>query len=165
MTENDNEEIEELVNMMMEESVYHPVDYCSNFIYSQYPELIHELFEHPGIFLDRYGRKVYREDGTELEMDVAELVGPDDFITQKSTINVEYQTTPLDDAKIDAIFDYKLFLIHKTNLPSLSVVISNLETGKHMECYMSRNNIFNVSHRSRHTRRCSKKNKYLEKYN
>ncbi|SDA40383.1 hypothetical protein [Methanobrevibacter millerae] len=146
MKEENYEEIKELVEIMVEESIHNPTDYCSNFIYSQYPESIHILFEHPGIFLDKYGRKVYREDGTELELDVAELVGPDDFITQKSTINVEYQTTPLERGKIDAIFDYKLYLIHKTNLPSLSVVISNLERGKKMKCYESRNNIFNVLH-------------------
>ena len=146
MNEKNDEEIKELVKIMMEESIHNPTDYCINFIGSEYPKLTHEVFEYPGQFLEKYGRKVYRADGTELELDVAELVGPDDFITQKSTINVEHQTTPIEYGKVDAIFDYKLYLVHKTNLPSLSVVISNLEPGRKMKCYESRNNIFNVLH-------------------
>lgn len=72
------------------------------------------------------------------------MVEKDDFIKQKSTINVEHQTTPIEYGKIDPIYDYKIHLIHENNLPSISIVITSIEQEKEMKCYESQNNVFNI---------------------
>ena len=63
-------------------------------------------------------------------MDCAQLVMPKGDITCKSTINVEHQTYPLKDEKVEVIYDYKIFLIHQTNIPSNSIVMTNMDIGQ-----------------------------------
>ena len=65
-------------------------------------------------------------------MDCAQLVMPKGHITCKSTINVEHQSYPILDEKVETIYDYKLFLIYKTNIPSNSIVMTNMDLGKEM---------------------------------
>ena len=141
---NKNDEIEEMVESMMRETTHNPRDYCFNYIVSRYPKASHESFGFPGKFIKSLDRTVYKEDGSKLELDIAELVGKDGFITQKSTINVEHQTTPIEYGKIDPIYDYKIHLIHQNNLPSISFVMTSLEHETEMKCYTSQNNVFNV---------------------
>ena len=80
--------------------------------------------------MDNLKVEVFTEDGRNLKMDCAQLVMPKGDITCKSTINVEHQTYPIHDEKVGTIYDYKLFLIHKTNIPSNSIVITNKDLGK-----------------------------------
>ena len=75
-------------------------------------------------------------------MDCAQLVMPDNEITCKSTINVEHQTTPINKKKIDAIYDYKLDLIHKKNLPSNSIIITHIDPGQQRIINKSHDQIF-----------------------
>ena len=128
----------------MQKTTNNPRDYCFNYIVSRYPKLSHEVFGFPGKFIKSLDRIAYKEDGSKLELDIAELVEKDEFIKQKSTINVEHQTTPIEYGKIDPIYDYKIHLIHENNLPSISIVITSIEQEKQMKCYESQNNVFNV---------------------
>ena len=141
---NRKKEIDELVESMMQKTTNNPRDYCFNYIVSRYPKVSHEVFGFPGKFIKSLDRIAYKEDGLKLELDIAELVEKDEFIKQKSTINVEHQTTPIEYGKIDPIYDYKIHLIHENNLPSISIVITSIEQEKQMKCYESQNNVFNV---------------------
>ncbi|WP_407379761.1 hypothetical protein [Methanobrevibacter sp.] len=143
---NRNDEIDKMVESIMRETTNNPRDYCFNYIVSRYPKTSHETFGFPGKFIKSLDRIVYKEDGSKLELDIAELVEKDGFITQKSTINVEHQTTPIEYGKIDPIYDYKIHLIHENNLPSISIVITPIEQDEKMKCYTSKNNVFNVYH-------------------
>ena len=75
-------------------------------------------------------------------MDCAQLVMPEGEITCKSTINVEHQSTSLNKNKIDTIYDYKLDLIHKENLPSNSIIITHIDPGKKRIITKSHDQIF-----------------------
>ena len=68
---------------------------------------------------------------------------PKGEITCKSTINVEHQTYPIRE-KVESIYDYKLFLIHKTNIPSNSIVMTNIDPGKDEISCRSHDQIFKL---------------------
>ena len=88
---------------------------------------MHNYF-YPSKYADTIRTEVHTEDGRNLYMNCAQLVIPDDEITCKSTINVEHQSTELNKNKIDAIYDYKLELIHK--IPSNSIIITHIDPKK-----------------------------------
>lgn len=121
---------EKLIDNMMKETNHNPRDYCFRYIVSMYPKEVHDAFDFPGEYMDNLKVEVFTEDGRNLKMDCAQLVMPKGDITCKSTINVEHQTYPIHDEKVGTIYDYKLFLIHKTNIPSNSIVMTNKDLGK-----------------------------------
>ena len=122
--------LDELVSQMMEEQNHNPKDYCFRYMVDVYPRESHEILNFPGQYVNKIKRIVYTEDGRNLEMDCAQLILPEGEITCKSTINVEHQSTLPTKNKIDTIYDYKIGLIHETNLPSNSIIITHINPGK-----------------------------------
>jgi len=95
---------------------------------NEYPEAVHEAFDFPGKYKRKLDLNMLTATNRPLEMDCAQLIDPKDNITCTSTINVEHQTYPIEN-KIDAIYDYKIGLIHQNNIPSNSVVMTNMDLG------------------------------------
>ena len=135
--------LEKLVTQMIEESNNNPRDYCFRYIVNTYPKAVHDAFDFPGEYVNNLKLDVYTEDGRNLEMDCAQLIMPKGEITCKSTINVEHQTYPIRE-KVESIYDYKLYLIHKTNIPSNSIVMTNIDPGKDEIFCKSHDQIFKL---------------------
>jgi len=135
--------LEKLVTQMIEESNNNPRDYCFRYIVNTYPKAVHDAFDFPGEYVNNLKLDVYTEDGRNLEMDCAQLIMPKGEITCKSTINVEHQTYPITE-KVGSIYDYKLYLIHKTNIPSNSIVMTNIDPGKDEIFCKSHDQIFKL---------------------
>ena len=159
--------LEKLVTQMIEESNNNPRDFCFRYIVNTYPKAVHDAFDFPGEYMNNLKLDVYTEDGRNLEMDCAQLIMPKGEITCKSTINVEHQTYPIRE-KVESIYDYKLYLIHKTNIPSNSIVMTNIDPGKDEIFCKSHDQIFklkvNVVTREKISKRLKKlKNKIKKK--
>ncbi len=120
--------LETLVDKMMVEPNHNPRDHSFRFFVNEYPEAVHEAFDFPGKYKRKLDLNMLTATNRPLEMDCAQLIDPKDNITCTSTINVEHQTYPIEN-KIDAIYDYKIGLIHKNNIPSNSVVMTNMDLG------------------------------------
>ena len=135
--------LEKLVTQMIEESNNNPRDFCFRYIVNTYPKAVHDAFDFPGEYVNNLKLDVYTEDGRNLEMDCAQLIMPKGEITCKSTINVEHQTYPIRE-KVESIYDYKLYLIHKTNIPSNSIVMTNIDPGKDEIFCKSHDQIFKL---------------------
>lgn len=135
--------LEKLVTQMIEESNNNPRDFCFRYIVNTYPKAVHDAFDFPGEYVNNLKLDVYTEDGRNLEMDCAQLIMPKGEITCKSTINVERQTYPIRE-KVESIYDYKLYLIHKTNIPSNSIVMTNIDPGKDEIFCKSHDQIFKL---------------------
>lgn len=120
--------LETLVDKMMVEPNHNPRDHSFRFFVNEYPEAVHEAFDFPGKYKRKLDLNMLTATNRPLEMDCAQLIDPKDNITCTSTINVEHQTYPIDN-KIDAIYDYKIGLIHQNNIPSNSVVMTNMDLG------------------------------------
>ena len=138
--------LEQLVNQMIKEPNYNPRDTAFRLIVSHHSKAAHTTFNFPGKFLKKLDLDVHTENGRNLRMDYGELVLPDGIITRKSTINVEHQSTKLYREKIDRIYDYKLYLIHKHNIPSRSIVITNIDPGEKKICYESFGETYQVDY-------------------
>ncbi len=135
--------LEKLVTQMIEESNNNPRDFCFRYIVNTYPKAVHDAFDFPGEYVNNLKLDVYTEDGRNLEMDCAQLIMPKGEITCKSTINVEHQTYPIRE-KVESIYDYKLYLIHKTNIPSNSIVMTNIDPEKDEIFCKSHDQIFKL---------------------
>ena len=120
--------LETLVDKMMVEPNHNPRDHSFRFFVNEYPEAVHEAFDFPGKYKRKLDLNMLTATNRPLEMDCAQLIDPKDDITCTSTINVEHQTYPIEN-KIDAIYDYKIGLIHQNNIPSNSVVMTNMDLG------------------------------------
>ena len=120
--------LETLVDKMMVEPNHNPRDHSFRFFVNEYPEAVHEAFDFPGKYKRILDLNMLTATNRPLEMDCAQLIDPKDNITCTSTINVEHQTYPIEN-KIDAIYDYKIGLIHQNNIPSNSVVMTNMDLG------------------------------------
>ena len=120
--------LETLVDKMMVEPNHNPRDHSFRFFVNEYPEAVHEAFDFPGKYKRKLDLNMLTATNRPLEMDCAQLIDPKDDITCTSTINVEHQTYPIEN-KIDAIYDYKIGLIHQNNIPSNSVVMRNMDLG------------------------------------
>ena len=120
--------LETLVDKMMVEPNHNPRDHSFRFFVNEYPEVVHEAFDFPGKYKRKLDLNMLTATNRPLEMDCAQLIDPKDNITCTSTINVEHQTYPIEN-KIDAIYDYKIGLIHQNNIPSNSVVMTNMDLG------------------------------------
>ena len=122
--------LSDLVDRMMAEQNHNPRDYCFRYVVDRYPKATHDAFDFPGEYVGNLKVDAFTDDGRNLKMDCAQLVMPKGDITCKSTINVEHQTYPLKDEKVEVIYDYKLYLIHQTNIPSNSIVMTNMDIGQ-----------------------------------
>ena len=115
----------QLIESMMNEQNHNPRDYCFRNIVQKYPKAVHEAFDFPGEYVDNLKVDVFTNDGRNLTMDCAHMVMPEGDIACQSTINVEHQNYPLTDQKIESIYEYKLFMIHKTGIPSHTIIMTN----------------------------------------
>ena len=129
--------------MMLSEQNHNPRDQCFWFVVNTYPKAVHDAFDFPGKYVKKLGLDILTEDNRKLGMDCAQLIMPKGDITCKSTINVEHQTYPIED-KVDAIYDYKLGLIHQNNIPSNSIVMTNMDLREENVLCESHNQIFNL---------------------
>ena len=144
MNSKNKKPLSELINQMMEEANHNPRDYCFRYIVDSYPEATHDAFDFPGKFVDTIQCEVFTDNGRNLKMDCAQLVTPKGNITRKSTINVEHQSYPIIKEKIGTIYDYKLYLIHKTNIPSNSIVMTNIDIGQDSILCESHDQVFKL---------------------
>ena len=115
----------QLIESMMNEQNHNPRDYCFRNIVQKYPKAVHEAFDFPGEYVDNLKVDVFTNDGRNLTMDCAHMVMPEGDIACQSTINVEHQNYPLTDQKIESIYEYKLFMVHKTGIPSHTIIMTN----------------------------------------
>ena len=111
---------------MMSEPNPNPRDQCFKHVVNTYPEATHNAFDFPWQYKEKLGLNILTADNRQLTMDCAQLIDPKGDITCKLTINVEHQTYSIKN-KIDTIYDYKIGLIHKNNIPSNSIVMTNLD--------------------------------------
>ena len=144
MNSENKKPLSELINQMMEEPNHNPRDYCFRYIVDSYPKATHDAFDFPGEFVDTIQCEVFTDNGRNLKMDCAQLVTPKGNITRKSTINVEHQSYPIIKEKIGTIYDYKLYLIHKTNIPSNSIVMTNIDIGQDSILCESHDQVFKL---------------------
>ena len=129
----------QLIESMMNEQNHNPRDYCFRNIVQKYPKAVHEAFDFPGEYVDNLKVDVFTNDGRNLTMDCAHMVMPKGDIVCQSTINLEHQNYPLTDKKIESIYEYKLFMVHKTGIPSHTIIMTN-DSG------MKRNFLYSKSH-------------------
>ena len=115
---------DELLDFIIKENIHNPWDISFRSITTKYPKEAHEVYGFPGKFVKALDTKIITEDGTNLEMDYSSLVLPDDIIPEKSTINVEHQSTLPTQDKIKTIYKYKLHLVMTHRLPALNAIIS-----------------------------------------
>lgn len=135
--------LEELVDRMLSEQNHNPRDQCFRFVVNNYPKAVHDAFDFPGEYVKKLGLDILTDDNRKLGMDCAQLIMPKGDITCKSTINVEHQTYPIED-KVDAIYDYKIGLIHQNNIPSNSIIMTNMDLGEENILCKSHDQIFNL---------------------
>ena len=50
---------------------------------------------------------------------------PEGDIACQSTINIEHQNYPLTDKKIESIYEYKLFMVHKKGISLHTIIMTN----------------------------------------
>ena len=115
----------QLIESMINEQNHNPRDYCFRNIVQKYPKAVHDAFDFPGEYVDNLKVDVFTKDGRNLTMDCAHMVMPEGDIACQSTINVEHQNYPLTDQKIESIYEYKLFMVHKTGIPSHTIIMTN----------------------------------------
>ena len=91
----------------------------------------------PGIFVrETSNRQVYKDGEIKGEMDFSCIVDPDNkMIHERMVVNIEHQSTPVDEKKLEQMGRYAIQQIHDENLPQLTVVISHIETEKHLQGY------------------------------
>lgn len=142
--QNKYDDIEELVMLMMNENNHHPKDFSFRLITHRYPQSSHITFKFPGKFVKALKTNIFTDDGRNLEMDFGELVNPDGIITQKSASNVEHQSELPKPIKIDAMFDYRIGIVHENNICPFSIIITNIDPGEKLQCYESHGQIFYV---------------------
>lgn len=136
--------VEEVIRMMMNEKNYQPKDFSFRLITHRYPKSSHISFKFPGKFIKQLKTNIFTDDGRNLEMDFGELVNPDGIITQKSASNVEHQSELPKPVKIDAIFDYRIGIVHENNICPYSIIITNINPGEKIQCCESHGQIFYV---------------------
>lgn len=113
--------------MLRERKIYHPFNHAFEIMYDAYPKELHENLKVPGIFVRKSEVKIRLYDGRVIEMDASYIIDPDyEEIFERMVANLEHQSTPVDDEKIDIISRYGIGEIQMEGLPHLSVVASHL---------------------------------------
>ena len=115
----------QLIDSMMNEQNHNPRDYCFKYIVQKYPKAVHDAFDFPGEYVDNLKVDVLTNNNRNLTMDCTHMVMPKGDIVCQSTINVEHQDHPLTDEEIESIYEYKLFMIYKTGIPSHTIIMTN----------------------------------------
>ena len=102
-----------------------PYDKSFRFIGTQYGKDLHINLEVPGKFIRLLQNDVVTHNNLNLRMDLLELAGPDNIsIHENTVINLEHQSTLLDQKKLKVIADYKDYSKCRHHLPVLSIVVT-----------------------------------------
>ena len=114
----------------------HPFNDAIGLMLNEFPEDFHKIANIPGIFKETSNRYVYTNGKISGIMDFSCIIDPDNkLIHEKTVVNMEHQSTPVDEKKLKQMAKYAIQQIHDENLPQLTVVISNIETEKHLQEY------------------------------
>ena len=119
-------------------SQHHPYDKSFRYMSGEYPKFLHENLNLPGKFIKSYENDVINHEKVNLRMDLLILVGPDEEkISENTLINLEHQSTRLDEEKIGIIADYKDFSKCRHHYPILSMVITGFNPENQIREYES----------------------------
>lgn len=124
-----NEKIKKLVDEMMCENNDDPYDSSFRFTDQFYPDELHISLRFPGVFVKTLNNDVFTKNNRNLKADSVKLVLPDDTLPCKSILNVEHQSYALTRDKIHSLYDYKIHLISRYNIPAICVVVTNIGEG------------------------------------
>ena len=130
-----NKRIEQLIDEIISQSNSQLRDKSFRFITSNRPKSSHAAFEFPGKFLKVASVGVKTKNNRYLEMDYAAVVLPDGEIKMMTAVNVEHQSDLPDYEKIESMIFYNVGLIHETNLPAKTIVITHKKPKKEVMCY------------------------------
>lgn len=105
-----------------------PYDFAFGMMFNEFPKELHEELKIPGIFKRKSNVKVRLKEGIIREMDASYVVDPDfKVLFEKAVVDLEHQSTPVDDDKIITIGDYNIQQIADERLPTLNVIASKLD--------------------------------------
>ena len=117
-------------------SEHHPFDKSFRYMSGEYPLYLHANLNLPGKFIKSCENDVVNHKKVNLRMDLLILVGPDGkAITENTLINLEHQTSKLDEDKIEIIAEYKDFSKCRHHCPILSMVITSDKSEKQIKEY------------------------------
>ena len=120
------------------ETAYHAFDMSFRFLADQHSRDMHLNLSLPGKFIRLLQNDVANNPESNIRMDLLELVGPDEnTITEKTVINLEHQSTKLDDEKLEQISKYKDYSKCKFKNPILSVVATPFSPKEQKQEYKS----------------------------
>lgn len=110
--------------MILRPTVHHPNDVTIKYLIDVMPNKLHHRLELPRKFVKNYPTSIIRRDGSEREMDWLMLVEPDNVtLFEKILINVEFQSSKVDEQKIEVFADYRNYAKTYYGLPVLTVVV------------------------------------------
>ena len=122
--------------MIRKRRINNPFDFAFGIMYNEYAKELHEELEILGIFRRKSNVKVRRKNGKVLEMDASYVVDPDfKELFESAVVNLEHQSTLVDDSKIIIIGDYNIQQISDERLPPLNVIASHLNEEKSVKEY------------------------------
>ena len=122
--------------MILREEVHHPDDVSNKYLTTTEGKRLHSYFNLLGKYVRSYPTTIIKRDGSERKMDWLILVDPDgETIKERTLINVEFQSYPVDEEKIKAMADYCDYSKTFYGLPLLTIIIitHGYETSK--DCY------------------------------
>lgn len=113
-----------------------PYDFAFGMLYNEFPKELHEELKIPGLFRRKSNVKVRLKNGVVREMDASYVVGPDfKVLFEPAVVDLEHQSTPVDEDKIITIGDYNIQQICDERLLPLNVVASHLSEEKSIKEY------------------------------
>ena len=119
-------------------SQHHPFDKSFRYISGEYPKDLHANLNLPGKFIKALENDVVNNKKINLRMDLLIMIGPDgDTITENTAINLEHQSTNLDEHKIGIIAEYKDLSKCRYHCPILSMIITGEEPKKQIQEFES----------------------------
>lgn len=110
--------------MILRKNVHQPNDVSTKYLEETEGEGLFNYLKLPGKFVKSYPSIIVRRDGSQGEMDWLILVDPDNkSISERTLINVEFQTKRVDKNKIKIISDYKDHSKTLFGMPVLTVIV------------------------------------------
>ena len=102
-----------------------PFDFSHDIMFSEYPIEYTKALGIPGTFVKKINRKVNLKDGSSGYMDSAYIAHPDnEILTRKVAVNLEHQSTPITNKKLEQIGKYKIQLVVNEHLPTFQVIVT-----------------------------------------
>lgn len=120
----------------MKKHINNPYDYAFGILYTEFPKELHELLNIPGKFKRKSNVKVRLKNGKVLEMDSSYVVDSDfDELYEPAVVNLEHQSTPVDEEKIKIIGNYNIQQIADERLPPFNVIATHIDKEKSVQKY------------------------------